>query len=98
MNPKEKWINETLESLDSIKRAEGDPLLFEKLSGRLRHPGKKITLLTPRQLLQLAAGLALLLSLNIFSLICYTRSATTVQNNVKTLAGEYFTYLNTIKY
>lgn len=98
MNSKEKWISDTMASIEGIRRAEWDTLAFEKVTERFRNPDRKIFVLTPRQLWQVAAGLALLISLNVLSLVYYPRSTDTSQNNVKTLASEYFSYLDSVKF
>lgn len=96
MKTKEHWINETMMSLDGIKSAKSDPFIHEKVMERLNNDSQPIAL-PPRLFWQIAAGLALLISLNIFSLISYTRTSTTDQTPVKTLATEYFSYMETIK-
>ena len=97
MKTKEKWINETMESLDGIKSAMSDPFIHEKVMERLNQDNTSPIALPPRLFWQIAAGLALLISLNIFSLLSYTTSSTTDQTPVKTLATEYFSYMETIK-
>jgi hypothetical protein len=95
MNTKEQWINETMESLDGIRRATGDPLLGAKIAERLRAGNGRTLLLKPGMLLKIAAGLALLITINVFSVIYYART-TSLTDNANPLVSEYFTYIKTI--
>ncbi len=98
MNSKKQWIRETMESLDGIHRAESDPLVFHKVTDQFRNPLKITPAREHRQLWQIAAGLALLVTLNVFSLVFYTRFTAASQNTEKIIASEYLSYLDTIQF
>ena len=98
MKIKEQWISETMESLDGIQPATGDPFIHDKIMRRLANSRDKHITLQPGILWQIAAGLALLITLNICSVVIYSKSTTTDQTQVKTLANEYFSYIDTIKF
>jgi len=94
MNTKEEWIAETMKSLDGIQRAKSTPVLHEQLNRILTASDGRIVLLQSRLLLKIAAGLALLIALNIISLSYYSRSTRTETANP--LVSEYFSYIKTI--
>ena len=97
MKTKEQWIEETLGSLDGIRRAES-PEGFQKLvmAGLKEIPLKRI-LFTTANIWKVAAGLALLISMNIVSIHYYTKTGEVHTNPVETIATDYFTYIETIK-
>lgn len=97
MKTKEDWVAATMESLDGIHSAEGDPLLFGKIMGKLQKKGPKVLFISPSLLLKMAAGLALLISVNVVTLFVYSRTATSGKEiSGNPLASEYFTYIKTI--
>jgi hypothetical protein len=97
MEIKERWIKKTMESLEGITRAESGPLLYDRVMSRLRNPKSRIISYNPRILWKIAAGLALLISINIFSIVTYNKSHKTSQTNSNPLATEYFSYIEIIK-
>lgn len=67
MHKREKWIDEVLNSMDSMKQAVPDDAVFANILNRL--PAKKVRKLIPiHTVSSVAAGLALLLTANIFLL------------------------------
>ena len=56
-------IEQTLHSLDKIKRAEANPYLFTRIMEGMKRPAKKI--LKPVLVWQVAASLVIILGLNI---------------------------------
>lgn len=84
-----------MESLDGIHRAEGDPLLFETISGKLAKPERKTLFMPSVLLLKIAAGLALLITVNVVTLFYYSQSTGTATAS-NPLATEYFSYIKTI--
>jgi hypothetical protein len=97
MKTKEQWIDETMESLEGITQAKADPALF----GRLQHliveaaPGR--SMFPTRLLWKVAAGLALLITMNIVSYVQYNKSSDSGIAG-DPIASEYFTYIETIKF
>ncbi len=98
MNAKEEWIAQTMESLDGLRRAESDPGTYEKVMSRIRPEGIRRMTLRPSVIWRVAAGLALLIGLNVFSMVWFNRPSGTSQSEAKTLANDYFSYIGTIKY
>jgi hypothetical protein len=98
MKPKAQWISETMDSLEGIRRAGSDPLTYEKVMQRVQLPGKKTLYLQSGFVWRIAAGLTLLIGLNVLSLIYYSRSSKTAENHTKSLASEYFSYIDTLKF
>ena len=97
MNTKEKWIEETMESLEGITRAQSSPLLYDRVISGLRNSQKRIIFFKPKNLWRIAAGLALLISFNVFSVHYYTKSHKEDHSQINALASEYFSYIETIK-
>ena len=97
MNKKETWIDDTLNSLDGIHRAPGPPDLFIKLQARLDQPKSKSS---SRQLAfywRVAAGLALLIALNIVVTLYYHHVPASSMATPSAMASDYFSYLSPIK-
>ena len=97
MKTKEQWINETMESLEGISRAECDPRLYDRVMQALGNSRPGTIPFNPRLVWKIAAGLALLISVNILSIVHYSRTHESGQTQINTLASEYFSYINTIK-
>jgi hypothetical protein len=95
MNTREQRIGEIMESLDGMHRAQGDPLLHEKVEARLGKSGRTAFLPATGLLLKIAAGLALLISVNVISVVYYTRSAS-AETSSNPVATGYFSYIKTI--
>ena len=62
---KEKWINETLESLNGIKKVEPNPFLFPKILSRLKSGEKVPSFIPVRKIAFGFLSLALLAVLNV---------------------------------
>jgi hypothetical protein len=97
MKTKEQWIDETIESFDGIQPAIGNQFTYEKVIQRISNPKRKYTLLQSRIFWQIAASVALLIMLNVLSVIIYNQTSGEDQSQVKSLANEYFSYIDTIK-
>ena len=97
MKTKEQWIDDTMESMEGITRAAGNPLLYDKVMSRLTNPRSGVISFTPRILWQIAAGIALLISINIFSVVYFSKSSVASKTQINKLASEYFSYIETIK-
>jgi hypothetical protein len=94
MKTKETWIYETMDALDGITRAESDPVLGEKALQRIHQNQLQITRLQRSLIWKIAACIAVLISINIFSLVYLSRSANGEQDKVKSVASEYFSYID----
>ncbi len=92
MEPKESLVKETLESIDGINSAKANPFLFDKVMHRMqgRTEGRVFKPATVRLAI---AFVAVLVGLNVFSLLHYTRS-TKEQVSSNPVSTEYFSYLN----
>jgi hypothetical protein len=96
MKDKETLIRETMDSLDGILRASPEPGFYERLRtspGCLSRDAKPLKW---GVIWQVAAGLALLVSLNIAIIAYYYQSGSSVSTVPTTEAQEYLAYLETI--
>jgi hypothetical protein len=96
METKENWINKTLESLNGVNRAESDPLLFEKALQRIQHGNPTIISIRSSMIWRVAALILVLISFNVFTMVYFTKASGISQNNVKSVAYEYFYYIDSI--
>lgn len=90
-------IDKTMESLTGLRKAEASAFLYEKVMMRLENKEARVIRLAPRHIWRAAAGLALLVLLNIF---VWTRARQTENDQAREAAGknplaqEYLGYLN----
>ena len=98
METKETWINQTINALDGIQPVKGDPDLYGKIETRLHKNGKQIIRLQPILLWPAAAGLVLLLTLNILAWTHYHSIPGHLQETPNVVATEYLYYLEPIKF
>jgi hypothetical protein len=97
MEHKEKWINETLESIDGIHQAEANPFLYDKVLNQLNKQKSKPDLIQLRVLYRLAACIVVFIGLNIFTILHFNKSSVvSAQDNKSAFAKEYFSYLDNI--
>ena len=96
METKEEWINKTMESLEGMNRAESDPLLFDKVLQRIQNHQPKVFSIHKQMIWKAAALILILISMNVFTLIFFSRSGHHIENNVKSVADEYFYYIDSI--
>jgi len=96
MNLKENWIQETLNSVDNIKRIEVSSQLAERLSN-VSFPEGKIIAMLPFVKWIAAACIVLLAGINLVSITQYNKTITTNQTVSNPVYSEYFSYLNTLK-
>ena len=96
METKEDWINKTMESLDGANRAECDPLLFDKLLERMHHHKPKVISVYSRLACRVAALILILISFNVFTLVYFFGTSGNRQNTAKSVANEYFSYIDSI--
>jgi len=95
MKAKEQWVNETLDSFEGLKRAAADPETFGLVMRQLQHAEQKRAPLSYGIFLRIAAGLALLITVNVISLVYYHQNDT-LQNIQKSLDSEYFSYIDNL--
>lgn len=93
MNLIEKRIEEAIQSLENIRRAEMAEELHHKILNRItRRAGKEISI-RPQTLWRAAAAIALLIIMNVFSMVHFNKSngaGAKTESNV--FAQEYFSY------
>jgi len=106
MNVKEQWTERTLGSLDGIRRAELSREVREKILqtftddrcqiSDIRYQSSDIINGTVRSSLvwKLAAVILLLISLNVFTMVYYSRTSGNAGNGAKSVASEYFSYMD----
>jgi hypothetical protein len=96
METKENWINKTLESLDDVNRAESDPLLFNKALQRIQYGKPTIISIRSSMIWRVAALILVLISFNVITMVYFTKTPGDSQINVKSVANEYFSYIDSI--
>ena len=92
MNEKEKWINETLESIDRIKPADVPSSLNQKIFDHLFVKEARIISIRPRVKWAIAASMALLIALNSLIVLQYNRSIKENRSEAYNLYKNYFDY------
>ena len=95
MISKEENIRKTLDSINTIERAEADPLLLDKIIQRIDIAKNRTISIQPRLLLQLAACIAVLIAFNIITWIHFSKNKkNSVQTNysesIQSVAENYF--------
>ena len=96
MKTKEEWISETMESLDDIQPADGDPILAEKVMNRIRLQEPVVFSFRAPVVLRAAAAIVLLISFNLITFIYFAGGKDAPENNVKSIASEYFSYIDSL--
>lgn len=92
MNTEDTNIENTMNSLNGIKRPVASPLLVDRIMKSVESVEAKIVNMSPMQRWSIAAGIALLITLNVFSAKQY--STTSKGNGTNAFEKEYFSYLN----
>jgi hypothetical protein len=95
METKEDWINKTMGTLDGISRAKSDPLLFDKVLQRIQHDNLPVISIRSLLVWKIAALILILISFNVFTLV-YSKTSGNSQNTAKSVANEYFSYIDSI--
>jgi hypothetical protein len=96
METKEEWIMKTMESLDGINRAECDPGMTEKLLKQTLYQEPFLIPIRPGMVWRAAALILVLISFNIFTLVWAAGKSDHGQYAVKSVANEYFSYIDSI--
>ena len=96
MEPKETWVDETLNSLDGIRRAQPDPGIFI-WPGAKPATGRNM----PPQILRpvfwrVAAGIALLIALNILGAIHFRNTHVPTPMVSEGIVSDYLYYLEPV--
>ncbi|MEI7492845.1 MAG: hypothetical protein WCK92_15705 [Bacteroidota bacterium] len=101
MNAKEEWIAKTMESLDGAGRATLSQGVKEKILNRMRDAGYGMQDAGYRMdsvkfslVWKIAAIILLLVSLNVFTMVHFSKSTESSSNTTKSVALEYFSYIN----
>ncbi|MEZ4888238.1 MAG: hypothetical protein R3E32_26145 [Chitinophagales bacterium] len=76
---KEKWKDAVLNSLEGIKRAEPNAVLFEKITQRIERNGSPSQIVPMNRVKMAAAAAILLLALNVFSITNYFKTNKSIQ-------------------
>lgn len=88
----QQWTESVLRSLDGMERAKMPASLRERLMNALPEARKRTIILSRPAMWAMAAGLALLIGLNVYSLVRHESSAATaISVQVNPVANEYFT-------
>jgi hypothetical protein len=97
MKTKDEWIDQTLESLDGIGRAECDPGLYDRLTERMNSPEPAIRWFSPSLAWKAAALILLLTALNIFTMFLFNGHEKKETGTADAVASEYFSYIYPVK-
>jgi len=96
MKTKEEWINETMESLEGIQQAEPDPAISDKVLQQIQYQQPVSVSFRAPLFIKAAAIILVLISCNIITLIYFSGASKKTDNNVKSVAVEYFSYFGSI--
>jgi hypothetical protein len=93
MKTKETWIDETLDALEGIRRAQAGPGLVEKVMDLPLHPEAVKTWRGRVYYWPVAAGIAILITLNVLAIL-YSQSLHALsQAAPAAMAIDYLSYL-----
>ncbi|HXP50148.1 MAG TPA: hypothetical protein VN922_09355 [Bacteroidia bacterium] len=93
MEPKEKLIKETIESIDGISRANANPFLYDKIINRMNSKAGS-NVLKPATIGWAMAFMVVLIGLNILTITHYNKSGSSQADGSSLVSKEYFSYLN----
>ena|ERR1700752_1930272 len=92
MNKKEKWINETMKSIEGVKAPQISSL-DEKILKHLFQDEIKVISIRPQLTWAIAASLVLLIGINCVTLINYSKNKQgNQQTDAYTMYTNYFSY------
>ena len=94
MKTKEEWVDKAMGSLDGAGSAELNPFIREMILRGFAEPVKEQSALKPGLAWKIAAIILLLISLNVFTIVYYHKSSAGSNNPVKSVASEYFSYID----
>jgi hypothetical protein len=98
MKTKETWIDETLTALDGMNRATAPHDLLLKIQERAAPVERKTSVLQRSFYWSVAAGIALLISLNVFGVLYYHQTQKITREVPAAVANDYLSYLSPIKF
>lgn len=87
---KEKWVEETLQSLDGVSRAQAPENLLESALKRAAFGKARVVRMAPVQVWSAAACALVLVVANLFTCIDYNHFSSKKQSNSESFAKEYF--------
>lgn len=87
-------IEKTLNSFDGFKRPQTSPFLYDRIMNGIESAEAKIISMPPFQRWSIAAGIAVLIALNVFSARHYSNTSKNNGDGSNAFAKEYFSYLN----
>lgn len=87
---KEKWVEETLESLKGSQRAKAPDGLFESAMKRAAFGSARVVRMPSVQIWSAAACALLLVTANLFMCVDYARGNNKVMGSKEMFAKEYF--------
>jgi hypothetical protein len=94
METKEKWVKEIMESIDNVGRAEANPFLYDKVMYRMQSAANIDTFLKPTTVRWALLSTALLIGLNVLSLLHSGKENNPSKGAAGAFATEYFSYMN----
>lgn len=93
MNNIDKWIEQTIDSMSSIKSAEVSVDLNKKIIDAMFQQKVKVISIQPQITWSVAASLLFLLGLNFLSIVNYNKTETKVnESNSYEISKVYFSY------
>jgi len=93
-----KEVERTLNSLDGLTKAQPGAFFYDKVMMKLDNKEAKVVYLAPKLAWQVAAGLLLLVTLNVFVWASSKPTENPQAQNSNPIAQEYFTYMNTVQF
>ena len=97
MKTKETWIDETMNSVNAIGRATAAPGLFLKVQVKMEHQEDNAVLFRRLYYWPVAAGIAVLITLNILGALYYQHVQVLSQQVPAAVVTDYLSYLGPIK-
>lgn len=102
-NPNEHLINDTLNSLDGMSRAEASPFLYGRIMERMKQQLPAPVYYTGKAIIQFAMAMLLVASLNVISVRSLKKQHKPHQPmneemELQRMAQEYFGFENTNNY
>ncbi len=94
MKTKKEWVDKAMESLNGAGRAELNPFVRERILQGLSEPVTEQATVKPGLVWKIAAVILLLISLNVFTIVYYNRSSGSSSNPARSVASEYFSYID----
>lgn len=85
-----KKVEEALQGLENIERAEANPFLYQKVLHRLENAGRTtVAVINTRWVWGFAAAFALLLAINVWVGTAYKKQDNMAQRGIQQVVNEY---------